>query len=75
MRQITFERKPDVFGIKSPTLWITSRNNPSAIYPIAYIRKPKNVDQDEFDAFIGALSFRVNSEFLTPQSTDKKGDE
>lgn len=64
LRQISFETKPIVFGIKSPTVWVGSRKNPGAIYPICYMRKPKHVNQEEFDAFIKALTLSVTKEFL-----------
>jgi len=64
MRELSLEKQPTVFGIKSPTIWITSRKNPSSIYPICYIRKPKNVDQAEFDAFIDSISILCEKAFL-----------
>jgi hypothetical protein len=66
MKLISFETKPTVFGIKSPTVWIETEKG--GIAPLCYLRKPKWVSNKYFDEFINSLNISVTDKFLRMSS-------
>ena len=55
-KEFCLDRGDKSLGIKSPTLWGIEDGK---MYPIIYLRKPKGISQEDFDAFIERIQIYV----------------
>lgn len=51
------QNKSKVYGIKSPIIW-ACENRQS--YPIAYLKKPKHLSQEEFEDILNRIEIKFN---------------